>query len=245
MLALYKGLAAPLLGVSVINAIIFTANGIFRRMLTPAGISPNTPISLEKIFLAGAGAGFVNSFVVSPVELVKIQMQISFEGKGQTRQGPLQFARHLVQQRGLLSLYRGLWATILRETPGCGMWYTGFEFCKRISAERMNLPPNNLPVHVLIGCGAIAGICYWLPWIYPIDVVKSKIQAHPASLNHIPGFVNTALQLYRKEGWRPFYKGYSPTLIRALPGAGVAFATYEVVYRYLDKLRLQKFESGA
>jgi hypothetical protein len=39
---------------------------------------PDKPLNLWQLALAGGWAGFVNSFIISPVELVKTRLQIQY-----------------------------------------------------------------------------------------------------------------------------------------------------------------------
>jgi solute carrier family 25 carnitine/acylcarnitine transporter 20/29 len=66
---LYKGISSPLAGVAVVNAIVFGVYGNFQRHLP-------RPDALSSHFMAGAAAGFVQSFVCCPMELVKSRLQV-------------------------------------------------------------------------------------------------------------------------------------------------------------------------
>jgi len=62
-------MSSPLASVAVINAMIFGVYGNVQRRL-------NNPDSLRSHALAGSIAGLVQSFVCSPMELVKTRLQI-------------------------------------------------------------------------------------------------------------------------------------------------------------------------
>jgi solute carrier family 25 carnitine/acylcarnitine transporter 20/29 len=66
---LYKGMTSPMAGVAVINAIVFGVYGNFQRRVAQ-------PDCLSSHLMAGAVAGFVQSFVCSPMELVKTRLQV-------------------------------------------------------------------------------------------------------------------------------------------------------------------------
>lgn len=66
---LYKGMSSPMAAVAMVNAVVFGVYGNFQRH------SPQ-PDALSSHFLAGAAAGFVQSFMCSPMELVKTRLQV-------------------------------------------------------------------------------------------------------------------------------------------------------------------------
>ena len=43
------------------------------------------------------------------------------------------------------------------------------------------------------------------------------------------GLIRFAGKLYRKEGWKTFYKGYVPNLLGIIPYAGIDLAIYETL----------------
>lgn len=69
-LALYKGMASPLVGIAGVNALLFASFNQAKRI-----VSPYPVLSIPQIALAGALGGAVNSILASPVELFKIRMQ--------------------------------------------------------------------------------------------------------------------------------------------------------------------------
>ncbi len=66
------------------------------------------------------------------------------------------------------------------------------------------------------------------------DVIKTKIQATTAS-DHRAGslFWTTARHTYAQGGWRAFFVGVGPTILRALPVNAVLFVTYETTKQML------------
>lgn len=66
---LFKGMSSPMASVACINAMIFGVYGNVQRRLSD-------PNSLYSHAFAGAMAGFVQSFICSPMELVKTRIQI-------------------------------------------------------------------------------------------------------------------------------------------------------------------------
>ena len=71
---LYNGLSAPLVGSCFENAVLFLAYGKFKKLLgEQEGVKE---LSLFELAMAGAGAGLVVPFVLTPVELIKCRLQV-------------------------------------------------------------------------------------------------------------------------------------------------------------------------
>ena len=83
--------------------------------------------------------------------------------------------------------------------------------------------------------GGVSGILTWLV-NYPIDVIKSRIQADGTQSKHkYNGFIDCGKQIYNTEGVKGFRKGLGVTLIRAFPVNAVTFATVMVLLNYMRR----------
>lgn len=70
ILALYKGVSPPLLGVAGVNSLLFASNAYARRLVNPFG--PES-LTIRQVAAAGAMAGAVQSLLASPVEMFKVR----------------------------------------------------------------------------------------------------------------------------------------------------------------------------
>mmetsp|Transcript_11440 Transcript_11440/g.12990 ORF Transcript_11440/g.12990 Transcript_11440/m.12990 type:complete len:95 (+) Transcript_11440:256-540(+) len=86
-----------------------------KRML---GVKNEDEFTFKQSLLSGMFAGFVNSFVISPVELVKCRLQVQTGKKSsQYYKGPLDCTKKVITEEGFKTLLTsGLIATIFRET---------------------------------------------------------------------------------------------------------------------------------
>lgn len=109
---LYKGMAAPLTGVSPIFAISFMGYGVGKKLFGAEA----TDASLLRVFAAGAFSGIFTTVIMAPGERIKCLLQIQQGASPAQRQynGMLDCARKLYAQGGIRSLYRGTIATLLR-----------------------------------------------------------------------------------------------------------------------------------
>jgi hypothetical protein len=81
---LYKGIAAPVLTVGLMNAVLFFSyESAVSLIKQTAGVQD---LSLAQIFLAGSMSGFASAFVTAPTELVKCIAQMDTKSKGTVRE---------------------------------------------------------------------------------------------------------------------------------------------------------------
>ncbi|KAJ1737327.1 hypothetical protein LPJ72_000607 [Coemansia sp. Benny D160-2] len=233
ILGLYKGMSSPLVGIAAVNSLLFWAYSYGKTLQT--GSTAITP-SLDQIAIAGAAAGAINSALASPVELLKVRLQVQYSAAGEGSvlfKGPISMARHLAQKFGTRGIMWGFWATVAREIPANAAFYTGFEIAKRSFARSLtDGDTNKLGVVPLMLSGSVGGISYWTA-CYPLDVIKSRVQnakAPPKGLGYI---LTTAQEILAEQGIKGFFRGYSTSVVRSIPAAAVTFATYELMMRTL------------
>lgn len=204
-------MASPLVGIGAVNALLFAANSNLKSRLQT---HPDEILSLDKIALAGAGAGIINSILASPVELLKIKMQAQFGHKSINGQkhftGPIDCAKYLIQRDGVAhGLFRGMWATIIREIPAYAGFYSGFEATKRYLTKGQQEEAN---IFQLMAAGAVGGIGYWT-FSYPLDVVKSVVQNQEKPPRGF--YVASVLkQIHARDGMAGLFRGFAPTVLR-------------------------------
>lgn len=102
LLGLYKGLLSPMLGEMVNCCLLFGCYGILNQLMTSDDI--------WTIGNKGMIAGLASTLVLSPVELIKIRLQLDTDPKRGTigRQGFMDCVRHTVRQPGgIRNLFQG------------------------------------------------------------------------------------------------------------------------------------------
>lgn len=232
--SLYKGISSPLLGSMAENAVCFFVYANLKRLLLnnrqSAGEYGNSQdLSLFELSIAGAGAGAVVSFVLTPVELVKCRLQVSSQQATPLYKGPIDVLVKTFQQEGVVrGLYKGHLSTMYREIPGNFCWYGTYEIvCQSLKPIYVG---QDLPMQAHMLGGACAGVMYWTAF-YPADTVKSLVQTRPdySNLN----FQQACLRVYREQGIRGLYRGWGITAMRAAPAHALIFAGYEKTLQFL------------
>ncbi|CAG0881257.1 unnamed protein product [Darwinula stevensoni] len=248
---LYKGMSSPLAGVSVVNAVAFGTYGAVIRNL-------ETDNSMSSILfnhgVAGAAGGLVQTPLASTLELAKTRMQLQSQGQGWSHflgpgaylggrwhrskiplpySGPIDCMRRIWRKEGTRGIFRGLGITIVRDVPGFAYYFASYEmFCKLLSST----PGEMLPHWKLLVAGGLSGMVSWIG-TYPLDVVKSRIQADGATgPRKYSGYVDCVRQSLREEGLRVFGRGLTSTLIRAFIVNAATFAVVTWVLRFVGNM---------
>ena len=137
----------------------------------------------------------------------------------------------IVKNLGLVGLYKGATACLLRDVPFSAIYFPTYNHLKR---DFFGEGPNKkLGVVQLLTAGAIAG----MPAAYlttPCDVIKTRLQVEArkgetkyTSLRHC------ARTVYQEEGFRAFFKGGPARILRSSPQFGFTLAAYEVLQKTL------------
>ncbi|KAK3256883.1 hypothetical protein CYMTET_34008 [Cymbomonas tetramitiformis] len=129
---LYVGLSAPLVGGSLecgVNYAVFAgANKLWEADTDDLQASGR---SLRGVVVSGAFAGGVLSSVLTPTELVKCRLQAGPPPGQAPYKGPFDVISRVLASQGVLGLWRGLGATLIREVPGNAIFFTAYEIARQ------------------------------------------------------------------------------------------------------------------
>ncbi|KAL7428747.1 hypothetical protein ACHAXM_001396 [Skeletonema potamos] len=220
--SVWNGLPAPLAGAAALNACIFLTYGSTTRLwekydVTNDGNNDANQNSLAKEAICGGFTGFVSSFIMCPTEHIKTKLQLN----ATLYRNSFHAAQQIFTTHGFAGLNRGFMATAIRQSPGFCVYFGTYE---RLKDSLQTIQCNPLVASIL--AGGFAGSLSWAI-VYPIDLVKSRIQALPLhckksdrSIMHIG---NTIL---KENGWRAMYRGFGITVLRAFPVNAVILTTH-------------------
>lgn len=230
--AFYKGTWAPLIGIGACVSCQFGCNEAMKRYFhVRNGGGDHQSLTLPQYYACGAVSGAANAFLATPIEHVRIRMQIQTKSlKAAEYSGSFDCFRKLLKQGVLM---RGLTATMLRTSHGFGVYFLTYEALTNRQIS-MGIKREDIPTWKVCGFGAISGAFFWA-MTYPFDVIKSVMQADKLHLPvHGTNVVQVAKAIYRTRGASAFMKGFAPTMFRSLPVNGATFATFEVAMRCLS-----------
>lgn len=133
----------------------------------------------------------------------------------------------IVRNLGLVGLYKGASACLLRDVPFSAIYFPTYNHLKRDYFGESHT--KKLGILQLLTAGAVAG----MPAAYlttPCDVIKTRLQvearkgeASYTSLRHC------AKTILKDEGFSAFFKGGPARVLRSSPQFGFTLAAYEVL----------------
>lgn len=242
-LAFYKGTLSPLIGVSFLVAIQFSSNNLARNYLILQNKNSSNEkkkknpeiLSTRQNLLAGLFAGFANSFVQNPIELIRIKLQAQGNGTENKYSGTIDCTRKVFKSDGIKGIYQGYCATLQRELIGMPFYFGVYEILMQTQLKKYG-SKSEIPLYFPCLFGAISGSCFWIV-SFPFDVIKSRIQADDMSNRKYKNIMSTVSIIYKNSGISGFFKGIVPCLVRAPLGNSLTFLTFEFVSNKLKKLQ--------
>lgn len=227
-LGFYRGLGPQLIGVAPEKAIKLTVNDLVRGRAT----DPETGrITLPWEIIAGGTAGGCQVVFTNPLEIVKIRLQVQGEAAKLEGAAP-RGAVHIIRQLGLLGLYKGASACLLRDMPFSAIYFPAYAHLKKdVFGEGYN--GKKLTFGEMLMSAAIAG----MPAAYlatPADVIKTRLQVEARKgQSSYKGLFDCAQKIWTEEGFRAFFKGGPARVIRSSPQFGFTLVAYEYLQTYL------------
>ncbi|EJF66072.1 mitochondrial carrier [Dichomitus squalens] len=256
----YRGIWIPLITISFVRAASFT---IYSR--TKEYFRDRHWLSRNRIFdvsavggISGALSGSLISFASAPFELVKVRRQLEYSiasSKGiRLEKAPktLEAVRDIFRSSGILGLYTGFRLHFLRDTLGTALYffeYDGFRYIMgRHASGEQGQTPLWLPIPASVVpffCGSLAGVTSWA-LIYPLDVVKTKVQQRALAGERKRGVVETFRRLIRGpdpdhpkpllKGIARLYQGLGVSALRSVTTHGLLWTFFDLTASYIDRL---------
>lgn len=232
---LYRGMAAPMVGITPIFAICIMGYDMGKSIARWAGGNgPDDVLSYGQIAFAGGFSALPTTAVMTPGERIKVLLQIQGQnaekGVPPKYKGSLDVVKSLYREGGLASLYRGTVATLLRDVPGSIAYFVGYEWIKKVLTPA-GAKASDLSVPTVLFAGGMAGVFNWTVAIPP-DVLKSRLQSAPEGM--YKGVGDVLSKLLKEEGPSALFRGLGPAMVRAFPANAACFLGIETSRKVLD-----------
>ncbi|KAJ6006564.1 mitochondrial carrier [Penicillium sp. IBT 35674x] len=189
-------------------------------------------------FMAGGVAGAVSRTIVSPLERLKILLQIQSVGREEYKLSIWKALGKMGREEGWRGFMRGNGTNCIRIIPYSAVQFGSYNFYKKFAES----PDGDMSPARRLLCGAAAGITS-VTFTYPLDIVRTRLSIQSASFadlgnrdptQKLPGMFTTMVSIYKNEGGTvALYRGIAPTVVGVAPYVGLNFMTYESVRTYL------------
>ncbi|KAL0269271.1 UNVERIFIED_CONTAM: hypothetical protein PYX00_007069 [Menopon gallinae] len=251
----FKGLAYPLLGAGIYNALFFGVYGNCLRSLQGMGGENARKMCCENeppgsnfhrdVFISGCVGGIATVLYACPLDVIKIKLQAQTATATKRAsqigiaepiyKGPYDAMRAIYKTHGIVNgLYRGLWAMMWRDVPTFGIYTLSYEHILCMFKEKEDRSSRTSILSQVVA-GGIAGILSWI-LVIPLDVIKSRIQADDFGQPVYSGMADCWKKIYHQEGIRAFFLGTILMTVRAFPVNAATFVGYEYTMRTCENL---------
>nr|XP_006116094.1 solute carrier family 25 member 48 isoform X1 [Pelodiscus sinensis]XP_014425476.1 solute carrier family 25 member 48 isoform X1 [Pelodiscus sinensis]XP_025036986.1 solute carrier family 25 member 48 isoform X1 [Pelodiscus sinensis] len=223
----FKGMSFPLASIAVYSSVTFGVFSNTKRFISQQryGDSNHAP-AFSDLLAASMVAGVVSVGIGSPVDLIKIRLQMQTQTFAKAninlKHRVIGFPAYRGPIHCVSSIRAG--AMLLRDVPGYCLYFIPYAFlCEWITPEGAISPT---PSSVWMA-GGIAGAISW-GTATPMDVVKSRLQADGVYLNKYKGVIDCISQSYHSEGLKVFVRGITVNAVRGFPMSAAMFLGYEL-----------------
>ena len=193
-----------------------------------------TSLSPLDYFVASGLSGLVITFVTNPIWVLKTRMLSSDKGSAGAYSSMWEGIRLVAQQEGWRGFYRGLGISCLGVLHGA-VQFGAYEPLKRVWAKHISLDSeermSTAATLIISGMSKIiAGTA-----TYPYQVVRSRLQTYDSERRFGKGITGVTARVWKELGWKGFYRGLGPNIVRVLPATWVTFLVYENVRWWLPR----------
>lgn len=178
--------------------------------------------------LAGGVAGVVSRTSTAPIDRLKVMLQA--HASRSNNLGVFSGFKYMLNEGGVVSLWRGNGINVVKVMPEAAFKFALYEQIKRYLKGSSN---KELASWERFIAGAMAGAIAQTS-IYPLEVMKTRLAL--GTTGQYKGISDCAVQLFKQNGIKAFYRGYVPNLLGILPYAGIDLTVYES----LKKLYIRK-----
>ncbi|KAL5564748.1 hypothetical protein UlMin_027912 [Ulmus minor] len=228
-LGFFRGNGINVVKVAPESAIKFYAYEMLKNAIGDFKGEDKDDIGATGRLLAGGTAGAVAQTAIYPLDLVKTRLQTQ-PGKAPNL-GSL--TRDIWVHEGPRAFYKGLLPSILGIIPYAGIDLAAYESLKDMSRTYILQDSEPGPL-VQLGCGTISG-ALGASCVYPLQVIRTRMQAQSASTGAAyQGMSDVFWKTLEHEGYRGFYKGLFPNLLKVVPVASITYMVYESMKKRLD-----------
>ncbi|XP_022608295.1 mitochondrial thiamine pyrophosphate carrier isoform X1 [Seriola dumerili] len=197
-------------------------------------------------FICGGLAACSATVVCQPLDTLRTRF--AAQGEPKVYRNLRHAVSAMCRSEGVLTFYRGLCPTLMAVFPYAGLQFFFYNVFKKLLAPPPNAGKSGVGLRSLV-CGSGAGMIS-KTITYPFDLFKKRLQVggfetarvHFGQVRSYRGLVDCMVQIAKEEGVRGFFKGLSPSLVKAALSTGFTFFWYEFFLNAMRNLKERERE---
>ncbi|KAM9434137.1 mitochondrial thiamine pyrophosphate carrier [Clarias gariepinus] len=190
-------------------------------------------------FMCGGLAACSATVACQPLDTLRTRF--AAQGEPKVYRNLRHAIRTMYVQEGALTFYRGLIPTLVAVFPYAGLQFFSYNVLKKLLEQDGKQSKGGLQSLV---SGSVAGVIS-KTLTYPFDLFKKRLQvggfekarSHFGQVRTYRGLMDCVVCIAREEGPAAFFKGLSPSLIKAAMSTGFTFFWYEFFASAISNLR--------
>ncbi|RCH82274.1 mitochondrial thiamine pyrophosphate transporter, partial [Rhizopus stolonifer] len=206
----------------------------------------SSKLNANELALCGGFAGLTTRLAISPLDVVKIRLQVqperytlrqllSKQAKNNIKySGITQAFKTILAEEGVKGFFKGnVAAEWLYVTYGISQFYA-YYFLDDFMKKQHQVSPAIKPFI----SGMLAG-SFATATTYPFDLLRTRfaMQGETRVYNNM---LHAVLDIYEKEGVRGFYRGLGSSITQIMPYMGLMFFSYEGLCSMAQSLKDKK-----
>ncbi|CAL1360935.1 unnamed protein product [Linum trigynum] len=238
---LYAGFSPAVLGSTVAWGLYFF---FYSRAKQRYSKGKNQSLSPLLHLASAAEAGGLVSLCTNPIWLVKTRFQLQAHHQSSRPYSGLYDAfKTIMREEGWKALYKGLGPGLILQVSHGAIQFTVYEELRKLLLHHRSNGTkghhdnadsnllNTVDYAVLGGSSKLSAILL----THPFQVVRARMQQRPGA-DGTPRYLDSwhvVKESFRYEGFRAFYKGITPTILKSVPTSSITFLVYENVLKLL------------
>lgn len=213
VLAYWKGNGTNIIRIFPYSAAQFAAHDTYKAALA----DENGKLTTVKRLVAGSCAGMTSTFLTHPLDTVRLRLAMPNSGYSSMTNA----MTTMVKTEGPLSLYKGLFPTMVGIAPYAGANFLFYDSLNNFVFMDMGQAKTwwkTLLVGAASGTAATT-ICY------PLDTIRRRMQMKG---NRYANMYQAITQIYAQEGFiNGYYQGWWANTVKVVPQNAIRFFCYE------------------
>ncbi|KAG0937599.1 hypothetical protein G6F57_007362 [Rhizopus arrhizus] len=200
----------------------------------------SSKINANETALCGGIAGIATRFAISPLDVIKIRLQLQsqplstkllFSKQNAKYSGIFHSFKTIVQEEGIRGLFKGnVAAEYLYLTYGISQFYAYYHM-DAFMDKKTQIVPSLKP----FVSGMVAG-SFATAITYPFDLLRTRFAVQGTSKVY-KSLSHAILDINEKEGIKGFYRGLGSSIIQIMPYMGLMFFSYEGLSSIIQNLK--------